>query len=295
MDQDSRPKLHKFMRSLGIRFRKFVYRNRTNAPFLSGDSIASLVDYIAFGKSGKEPIDLSKLNKAKSVFVCGDLIDSFLKKYSSEISARVLISGNSDRNFDSIPELPDSIGLFLCQNNTVDFDERVRTLPIGLENLSLGRSGQKKYYNNRKVTYQKDSLVLIPPMSPTNPIRDQVLELTPTLPWFFHNYRGTFIEKDYFEMVGKYKFILCCEGNGFDTHRVWETLYQGSFPILFKTPWALSLEYLKLPILYVENLEEIDQDLLRKFSMVNSKFNPKKVKALWTPFWKNQINQMTQQ
>ena len=33
-------------------------------------------------------------------------------------------------------------------------------------------------------------------------------------------------------IFNKYKFILCPLGNGVDSHRIWETLYSGSIPIV---------------------------------------------------------------
>ncbi len=36
----------------------------------------------------------------------------------------------------------------------------------------------------------------------------------------------------YLEKLSKYEFILCPWGNGLDTHRIWETIYAGSIPII---------------------------------------------------------------
>ncbi len=37
---------------------------------------------------------------------------------------------------------------------------------------------------------------------------------------------------DYFKNIGKFKFVICPEGNGIDTHRLWETLYSKGIPIV---------------------------------------------------------------
>jgi len=276
-------------RRLRIRANRFVFRNRTNSPYLSGDSFAELVDYIAFGKSGVKSISPELLNTAKSIFVRGDHLDYLLSNYGDLIHARVIISGNSDRNFIHKVILPDSVKLFLCQNATGNIDERTRTLPIGLENLRLGRTGQPKYHFYLR-TRNFESKVLIPPMSPTNIVRRRVITEAQSLPEIFHVSSEFLMEVDYFKLVRKYRFVLCCEGNGFDTHRLWETLYQGSFPVLLRTEWSRTLEYLALPILFVDNLLEINNHLLNSFLSQHNNFNPQEMEVLWMPYWKNYIN-----
>ena len=70
-------------------------------------------------------------------------------------------------------------------------------------------------------------------------------------------------KKSYLENLRKFSFILCPWGNGIDTHRLWETLYSGSIPITKKHP---TFNYSgKLPILFVNNYEEINYDYLKKF------------------------------
>ena len=48
---------------------------------------------------------------------------------------------------------------------------------------------------------------------------------------------STTIERENKDLVGyldsliRYKYVLCPEGNGIDTHRFWETIYAGSIPV----------------------------------------------------------------
>jgi hypothetical protein len=80
------------------------------------------------------------------------------------------------------------------------------------------------------------------------------------------------------------------QGNGYDTHRVWETLYLGSFPIMLATEWSSTLSHLNLPILFVESILDIDKELLEEFSRKNENFSPEHASALWIPFWREKIN-----
>jgi hypothetical protein len=90
-------------------------------------------------------------------------------------------------------------------------------------------------------------------------------------------------------MTKGYRFIFCCEGNGFDSHRIWEVLYQNSFPVMLETPWSTSLKWLNLSILFVKNLEELNTDLLAQFLSANQNFRASNTEQLWVGFWRSLI------
>ena len=57
------------------------------------------------------------------------------------------------------------------------------------------------------------------------------------------------------EQIYKSLHLYFVRGNGFDTHRIWETLYSGSIPIV-KRHYAF--EYLdNLPVLYIDNYKDL--------------------------------------
>lgn len=275
-------------RIFGIYFNKLRYRWWTNNPFISGDSIAQLTDYIAYGKFKNKKLDIPRLQNARSVFVYGDLLNQFLEEGGQYITATTLVTGNSDTNFVQPITLPPSIKLWLCQNNAMPKREGLYTLPIGIENIKLGRAGLPKYFKS----HYPDAIVnkvLVPPMSPTNKFRSHAVLTAMERPQIFHVERQMLPEAKYFDLTRRYRFILACEGNGFENHRIWETLYQGSFPVLVKTSWSLSLSYLNLPILYVADLKDITDELLYEFAANNARFVPENAECLWTPYWKSLI------
>ena len=67
---------------------------------------------------------------------------------------------------------------------------------------------------------------------------------------------------EYREDLSKSSFVLCPYGNGFDTHRLWETLYAGSVPIVKKHLTFKTLA--NLPVLFVDDFNQIDYELLTK-------------------------------
>jgi len=280
----TKPLQRSLIRSLRIRFFRLIFRYSTNSPYISGDSIAKCCDYYAFGRFENKKINLKKLCRASSIFVPGHLLFDFLNKYSQYINARTIVSGNSDQNFPELPILPKSVTLFLCQNLVFMESERAHTLPIGLENLRLGRSGRPGYHKFKSKTQITDK-ILVPPMSPTNLVRAKVLKEVRLKPELFDSPKQYLNEKDYFTLTKKYKFILTLEGNGYENHRIWEALYQGSIPVMLNTNWSKSLIEYGLPIMFVDSITKISSKVILDFYHRYGDFSPADLKVLWTPFW----------
>jgi len=271
-----------------IKLNQIRFHWRNNSPYISGDSIASLTDYVAYGKFKNKKLNLRKLKRAKSVFVYGDMLNKFLKEGIGYINAHTIVTGNSDENFTELISMPNSVKLWLCQNNEISSENWISTLPIGIENIKLGRTGLKHYYkkHDSSATVNK---ILIPPMSPSNEIRTRIILQALQKPEIFDVKKQILPVKDYFNLTRKYRFIFACEGNGFENHRIWETLYQGSFPVLIESKWSRTLKYLNLPILYVTNLNEINAQTLLSFAKLHENFDPNTTECLWTPFWQKLI------
>jgi hypothetical protein len=247
-----------------------------------------MTDYRAFGIRGNKKIRKSKLRRAKSIFVVSHKFDELISKYGEIISAETIVTGNSDFNFKENINLPKSVKLCLLQNSAISEGKKIVTLPIGIENISGGRSGFKKYYSLNTVE-RIENRILLPPMSDTNPVRFEVLDFALKSPDIFDVHRQYLREDEYFKLSRKYRYIFACEGNGFENHRIWEALYQNSFPIVLETNWSNSLKILGLPILFVKELENLSEELLYKFSEENKGFDSKDYEVLWAPFWKKTI------
>jgi hypothetical protein len=273
-----------------IKRNQLLFRFKNNSPYISGDSIAELCDYVAFVRNKLDKLDFKRIRTAKSIFVPGEKFIDFLQLAGEHITAHTLVTGNSDQNFLDPVELPPSVSLWLCQNNAISNLEKVRTLPIGIENLRLGRSGLPKYFKLHRETAQVNR-VLVPPMSPTNPIRLPSIFEALKRPDVFEVRQTLLVEKEYFSMTRDFRFVLCCEGNGFENHRIWETLYQGSFPVMFNSPWSNSLRYLQLPIMYIDSLDEINAKFLKDFLDKHLEFRPDEIETLWIPYWRKVIQQ----
>lgn len=68
--------------------------------------------------------------------------------------------------------------------------------------------------------------------------------------------------EEHYKTVSEYKFVLSPHGLGLDCYRTWEALYLGTFPIV-KTS-SLDRSYENLPVLIVQDWEDIDESLLQE-------------------------------
>jgi hypothetical protein len=278
-------------RKTSIGFRKFVYRNSNLAPLVSGDSLKEICDYVAFGKDGSEPFDRLRALSAKSIFVKAELLEQFMQEGGRlGLSPDVIITGNSDRNFEaSIPQ-PLNCRLWICQNNAMPERQGLITLPIGLENRTHGRLGQPRFYSKDKRREIKEvTKVLVPPMRPTNPnriIKVKEAELNLSV----YDVRREYLPEDkYFNFLTSFQFVLCLEGNGFDTHRIWEALYLGVFPVVIESDWSVTLRRYNLPIMFIKSIDDLSKNELEEFVDIHKNFDPDNAEVLWTPYWEQVI------
>jgi hypothetical protein len=88
--------------------------------------------------------------------------------------------------------------------------------------------------------------------------------------------------------MSEYSYVAAVRGNGVDTHRLWESLYRGSIPVIKRDLWANSLIQYNLPISLVDDWDEINLSSI--ISQAPIDFDPQSTPALWWPYWKALIN-----
>lgn len=85
----------------------------------------------------------------------------------------------------------------------------------------------------------------------------------------------------YLNSLVQHKFSLCPRGNGIDTHRLWESLYCRTIPIVKRHIANRTFE--DLPILFVDDWSQITEDFLHNEyeRMKTIKWNYSKLSASW--------------
>ena len=70
--------------------------------------------------------------------------------------------------------------------------------------------------------------------------------------------------QSYLFLLSSYKFAICPEGNGLDTHRFWECLYLKTIPICLKNPITTYYKQF-FPIYLLDDWNGLDLNILDKF------------------------------
>jgi hypothetical protein len=81
------------------------------------------------------------------------------------------------------------------------------------------------------------------------------------MPWVTSHVNKKLPYKEYCENVKAHKFTFCPRGNGPDTHRLWESIYLGSIPIVLDYP-EMEPFFEKLPVLKVKDWLTITDEFL---------------------------------
>ncbi len=91
---------------------------------------------------------------------------------------------------------------------------------------------------------------------------------------------------NYLDNIYNHPFVVCPEGNGIDTHRVWECLYMATIPIQIRN--INNQFYTDLPILFIDSWEELTERFLSdKFmEFAETKWNLQKLDF---NYWKDKI------
>ena len=181
----------------------------------------------------------------------------------------------AERSFDYQWKNEKNVIHWFCQNVDVD-ESNVTPIPIALENTYIFQPEVKQGYmvKLRERNIKKDFKVFICYNPDTNPgERKPPIRMFGNSPWVNHieGYNNVDLAQKYFDNMVRCQFVLCPDGNGMDTIRLWEALYLGCIPIV--KPHVFTRYFAKhLPIVIVDDWKDINvRFLIKKFQEVNGK------------------------
>jgi len=243
----------------------------------------------------------SKLSNNKTIFyVKTDYLDKLAWRITKNYT--VLITHNSDYEIDSSKFKNFlHIGKFkywFAQNPIIN-EPRLFTLPIGLMNKRWHKYPRFKLMMEEKKKNIKPTKLLLLSFSIRNNKnkRQQCLDsfinktyVTNNAVKKVKNFIGDVKEEDriFFNVMLDHLFIACPEGNGIDTHRFWETLYMGRYPVVLHN--RVNDAFSDLPVLILNKWEDFEKEYLMFLERIkNKKFNYKK---LTQEYWIDRINNL---
>lgn len=178
----------------------------------------------------------------------------------------VLITGHSDFPIDTgiYQQYSNLCNYWFSVNMDIDSNENITKLPLGITNYCddsnihkiYGDLGIMKEISDENI--EKNKCVYMNININTYPKeRGLVYNLFSNLSFVTLGNIENSLEgrKKFLKEIREHKFVLCPRGNGIDTHRLWETLYMKSIPIVrYEKAYC---DFTDLPILFVDSWEEL--------------------------------------
>ena len=177
----------------------------------------------------------------------------------------VLLFHNGDESFDDklLARLPHNVKSVWAQNVVVN-DERVFSLPIGVENERWFPSVHKRKLLLEKAKYDvaptRMAYLNINVNTNVNK-RLPVLKLLQATTWCTTKQGLNGVRfAEYVDDILDHFFVVCPEGNGVDCHRTWETLLLNRVPVVLRR--NNDKMYHGLPVLLIDSWEQLTERFL---------------------------------
>jgi hypothetical protein len=228
------------------------------------------------------------LDSAQVVFIYEDLFEEALPQILESLtSVRILVLHNADtepredlmRQF--LERWP---GAHIYAQNNVAKHPRIHSLPMGVQNrmwreVSLEASPQCS---------EKEYLALASHFAATHPLRAELMRALAEKP-----FEGLYIaprcgQQQYLANLFASAFSFCPPGNAHDTHRLWESLFCGSIPIVCNEPFIERLlETMPgLPLVVVEGFDSVaDYGTFLEQVLRGKNYRFEMVPCLYLKYW----------
>lgn len=191
--------------------------------------------------------------------------------YIEELSKKIHFFNNNfaliTHNSDHIIEQNDYV-LNILNNNKLDYwfgqnacfiHAKLHLLPIGLAN-SMWPHGDLSIFDNKSIIAnlkEKVNHIYFNFKINTNPNKrlECFLAYKNKIEWL-----NTIDPVSNLYRLKDYKFCICPEGNGVDTHRLWECLYLKVVPIVINSPFTKILLSYNVPLVVLNTWSELNID-----------------------------------
>lgn len=204
---------------------------------IHGDKFVALADYAI--EQNDSPIDADALLSSENrlIFIKTDRIREAFQILQERSYPVRIITHNSDHNItENVVQLrPTCVTHWYAQNCLV-YDRDIIPIPIGLERPGIGQSGDYELMEEIQEDYgrswmERPCRVYYNFAIGTNPnVRKKWMDDLDPEKSFIQNKRIPFAQ--YLQELMSVQYSACPPGNGHDTHRLWESLYMGTIPMV---------------------------------------------------------------
>jgi len=206
-------------------------------------------------------------NNPRIVFIYPDVLTLLPNIIGFFKNSFVLITHNSDINIITHPLiffiLNHPIVIYWYAQNVCLKHPKLRPLPIGIANSQWSHgdlSVFEPFMRNVVFSLKEKEIYMNFNVNTSYILREECKEICKS--------KGiVFLEsvsfKEHIIRLSEYKYCICPQGNGEDTHRIWECLYVKTIPIMLKTKFSMFIvEYYKLPVILLDSWDLLDIKML---------------------------------
>lgn len=219
--------------------------------------------------------DFEKMEENSIVFaktdfiISGEFQETFLPHIKKPFKLVTGVSsyqiGRDGENPEAYKEILENEYLqnWFCTNPPNEEHEKIHALPIGFaepNRLSSNQNTLNKLRKETKPFKEKANILFIPwHDQSTNPQRHEIITKLKKNK-FVHIMQGKTSAEPYMKLIGAYRFTICVQGSGNDTHRLYESLLMGCVPITINCTVKRLFDEYNLPGHFVESWDEVDED-----------------------------------
>jgi hypothetical protein len=272
--------------------------------FLSGEALQSLCD-VTWWNQEKRSFHTSipslttyllsepqHADKGNILFVYTDLLDEFIKAIlPHRTKPFVLVTHNSDHSIDEshYSLLNNQLLVHMYSQNTFIRHKKLTAIPLGIAN-AMWKHGNQSHFKElirQAVPFsEKKSKVYSNVNLSTNlSHRSKVMDIVNQLS-FVDSVPSNKPHMEYLLELTTYKWVASPKGNGVDCHRLWETLYAKSIPLVDDTENTREFLEMGFPIILVKDWSQLTLDGLEEAS---KKLDINVSEKLDISYWKTKI------
>lgn len=193
-------------------------------------------------------------------------IPAILKIYINKYEILLVTHGDQPTNQKRLKFLPKKIKIFANNIPVKEQNNLLIAIPIGLTN-NTDESEFHRLFGDKQMLIEamkqdktSDYFIYCNFNKANHKSREDILEVIRENPRIYFeetkytkNGRQKFLAN-----IRRSRFVICPRGNGIDTHRLWETLYLGSVPIVLKQDLPIVDLEKKLPIVVIDSIRDIN-------------------------------------
>lgn len=240
------------------------------------------------------PSENMRFQDGDIIFCKIDQVLRFFEKIRLTRKKIILVTGEGCIPCDEFRQqfLPENVVAWFSTNVT-HLHPKISAIPLGLgKQDDLVTLMASDLLDVRKTDNVKEQWLYVNFRPETNPkIRrdtyDHFEALVEREPWItFEKPATKGSNKNYLRQLMRHHFVLAPPGNGVDTHRLWEAMLAGAYPIVLRAP---AMEpFSAMPILFVDDFREVTLDFLKE-NIVTLEKKKNHLEMLQMSFWKQKI------